>query len=1021
MRIAKEEIETIKRSHDLKAVIESYGVKLRKKGANYVGLCPFHKEKTPSFTVNPKTSLYHCFGCNAGGDVIGFICKKDGISFREAVEKLRGRGPVARGQGKAKSKDNSDPASGIVHPASSINRTHLLNRVVSFYHKTFCEDPRAREYMRSRGITDNVIFSDFTIGYSNGTLLNTIPDEGDIIAALKEIGILNEKGREMFYGCVIFPLFDENKDCVGLYGRRIADGEPAHLYLPGPRRGVFNHQAAKRSKSVILTESIIDALTLYNAGFKDVIPCYGVHGFTKDQFDLITRSQVKEVYICFDRDDAGKEGAAKVAGQLKEKNIEPYIVKLPAIQAAVDKVDINTFFLLIADAPAIFASLLKESNHRASIRSDKITKHEQKTYEKTDTGFVVQYGERRYDVRGVVREGVKLKATVKAVRSEAGGVRGDKAESLNSSLLTPHSSLHQRFHLDTVDLYSNRSRLFFAKACAVLFAEKEEIITEDVTRLIDLAEFWKPENNNASSVQKMTKAEEDEALDFLKDPELFSQILVDFETVGITGEDANKLMGYLAATSRKLDEPLSVMVQSRSAAGKSTLQDAVLSLIPEEDYIKYTRITGQALFYKEEDSLVHKLIAIEEEHGARDASYSIRNIQSSKYLSIAATGKDPATGKLRTEEYKVKGPVSLMITTTEVELDYETANRFVTLTIDESKEMTERILQKQRERQTLAGLLKKVETERITKRHHNAQRLLRSLRVINPYAELLTYPAETLRARRDNMKYLGLILAIAFLHQYQREIKTVPDNGSVLQYVEVILDDIEKANTLAAEILGRTLDELAPSGIAVDATGVIFVSDSQQGRVFGYDRNGRLLIEIGRAGDFSSPSGLAVDNVGNRLYVADSHARLIKVYTNTGTWLTDISGLAITGFKSLSAVALDRGGNLYVLDGRGLRVSLYGQDGKFLRDFNVTGDAPGLSVRPKGIAVDSGGHIYITDTVNNNVLIFDQGGKLIQTWGRTGRLTGDFWTPAGIYIDDRDYIYIADQTNGRVQVFQYVR
>lgn len=214
---------------------------------------------------------------------------------------------------------------------------------------------------------------------------------------------------------------------------------------------------------------------------------------------------------------------------------------------------------------------------------------------------------------------------------------------------------------------------------------------------------------------------------------------------------------------------------------------------------------------------------------------------------------------------------------------------------------------------------------------------------------------------------------------------------------------------------------LAPSSIAVDATGVIFVSDSQQGRVFGYDRNGRLLIEIGRAGDFSSPSGLAVDNVRNRLYVADSHARQVKVYTTTGNWLTDMSGSGTTGFKSLSAVTLDRGGNLYVLDGRGLRVSLYGQDGKFLRDFNITEDTPGLSVRPKGIAVDSSGHVYITDSVNNNVLIFDQGGKLIQTWGRTGRLAGDFWAPAGIYIDDHDNIYIADQTNGRVQVFQYLR
>lgn len=692
--------------------------------------------------------------------------------------------------GKARNKGNDDYGSNL---ASSINCIHLLNRVVSFYHKTFCEDARALEYLRSRGITDNGIFSDFTIGYSNGTLLNTIPDEGDIREALKELGILNERGDEMFYSCVIFPIFDANKNCVSLYGRKITDGEPAHVYLRGPLRGIFNFQAAKRSKSIIITESIIDLLTLYNTGYKDVIPCYGGHGFTRDQLDIIAESQVKEVYICFTRDKTGNAGAKIVSSQLKEQGIKTYIVRLPEIPEASteDKVNINIFFFKTANAPAVFEKLLHKSNSRASVKSDKIIEQGQKAYGKTDTGLVVQYEDRRYDVRGIAREGVKLKATIKAARQKT----GDKAS---------------YFHLDTVDLYSNRSRLFFAKACAVLFSEKEEVVIEDITKLIDLAESWQPEHQDATSVPKMTKDEEDEALEFLKDPELFSRILVDFETVGITGEDANKLMGYLSATSRKLDEPLSVLIQSRSAAGKSTLQDAVLSLIPPEDFIKYTRLTGQALFYKSEYSLVHKLLAIEEEHGARDASYSIRNIQSSKYLSIAATGKDSATGKLMTEEYKVKGPVSLMITTTEVELDYETSNRFIILTVDESKEMTERILQKQRENETIEGLLKKTETDGVTRRHYNAQRLLKPLHVINPFASHLTFPAESLRARRDHKKYLGLIKAIAFLHQYQREIKNISRNGSSIQYIEVTLNDIEKANTLAGEILGRTLDELSP-------------------------------------------------------------------------------------------------------------------------------------------------------------------------------------------------------------------
>ncbi|MFQ5901606.1 MAG: DNA primase, partial [Thermodesulfobacteriota bacterium] len=362
-----------------------------------------------------------------------------------------------------------------------------------------------------------------------------------------------------------------------------------------------------------------------------------------------------------------------------------------------------------------------------------------------------------------------------------------------------------------------RSRSSFVRACCQLFSEKEPLITGDIDRIIELADGWKGEDKEEPPIQKMTRTEEDEAIRFLKAPDLFKVILEDFETIGCTGEEANKLIGYLAAISRKLEEPLSILIQSRSAAGKSTLQDAILSLIPEEDYVKYTRLTNQALFYKEEDSLVHKVLAIEEEHGARDASYSIRNIQSSKYLSIAATGKDPVTGKLKTEEYRVKGPVALMITTTEAELDYETQNRFITLSIDESKEMTERILFKQREGETLEGLIKKVGVEKVKEKHQNIQRLLRPLHIINPYASFLTFPSESLRSRRDHKKYLGLIKAIAFLHQYQREIKdfTLPSgNGTganeFMQYIEVQIEDIEKANRLAGEVLGRTLDELSP-------------------------------------------------------------------------------------------------------------------------------------------------------------------------------------------------------------------
>ncbi len=146
MRISKADIEAIKKEHALKAVIESYGIKFRKKGANYVGLCPFHKEKVPSFTVNPKTNLYHCFGCNAGGDVIGFITKQEGIGFREAFERLNGNGKNGKKPLQKKAPSSLIPKA-FGTPAQPVNRTRLLNRVVSFYHKSFCEDQRAMEYL----------------------------------------------------------------------------------------------------------------------------------------------------------------------------------------------------------------------------------------------------------------------------------------------------------------------------------------------------------------------------------------------------------------------------------------------------------------------------------------------------------------------------------------------------------------------------------------------------------------------------------------------------------------------------------------------------------------------------------------------------------------------------------------------------------------------------------------------------------------------------------------------------------
>jgi DNA primase catalytic core len=770
--IEKERIAAIKADVDLVALVQAKGISLKKNGKSFFGLCPFHADKNPSLSINPIKNLWQCFGCGAAGDVIRFVELFDQVDFKEAVARLSVNGDrlsVAR----TKPKEPQPKA-------LTVKDRKLLTRVVSYYQHTLTQDSRGLTYLKQeRGITDNQSLKDFGAGYANGTLLEILPEDPEVIKTLKAIGILNAKGHEAFYNCVVFPLYNARGAIDNLYGRNISDeAGTTHLYLPGQRSGLVNRQAVKRSQTIILTESIIDALTLYDQGFKNVIPIYGVNGLLDEHLSILYR-KIKAAYLVFDSDEPGTRAVDAVSVRLKEKGITPYPVTLPVK-------DVNIYFK--RHTPEQFESLLKAANPDSLEQSEKVSKREQNLYKPTDHGFMVGYGDRQYEIKGIQRCDTQLKATIKA------------SADVSSNL---------PFELSTIDLYSSRSRVWFGKLCADLFGAAEELIKEDVGKILNLVENYKPTANETKS-NEPTKAEKAEALRFLKNADIFSEILADLETIGITGEQTNKLVGYLAAVSRKTDEPLSVLIQSRSAAGKSTLQDAILSLVPDEDYVKYTRITDQALFYKDEDSLVNKILAIEEEVGMGGAAYSIRNIQSSKKITVAATGKDPGTGKMKTEEYTVNGPVAVMITTTAAELEGETASRFLFLTIDESEKMTEAIHKMQRQAETLDGLVRKKKSEHIIKKHHSAQRMLKPLAVVNPFTEYLSYPNRSLRTRRDHKKYLGLIRTVAYLHQYQRKIQTVEVEGKPVEYIEVTLEDIDAANRLANEVLGQCLDELAP-------------------------------------------------------------------------------------------------------------------------------------------------------------------------------------------------------------------
>ena len=408
-----------------------------------------------------------------------------------------------------------------------------------------------------------------------------------------------------------------------------------------------------------------------------------------------------------------------------------------------------------------------------------------------DAGLLFQRDDRRYRIRGLEKNAstCTLKVTLQVSRDDL-------------------------VHLDALDLVKARSRTSFIKAAADELFVDADLIKKDIGQLLlklETHQANKIADAKAPAAPKvsMTDPERTAAMALLRDPQLLQRIVSDMDACGIVGESTNKLAGYLAATSRKLERPLAVVIQSSSSAGKTSLMDAVLSMMPPEDVQRFSGMTGQSLFYLDSDQIRHKVLAIAEDEGIRQATYALKLLQSEGELRHATVGRGE-NGQPQTTEYRVEGPVQIFLTTTAMDIDEELVNRCLLLSVDESRDQTGAIQRRQRDRRTLQSQLAGEHADQIRSLHRNAQRCLQPLKVYNPYAPQLTFANTRTRLRRDHEKYLTLIETITLLHQHQRTIETYRGNGSSVDYVNVEPADIAIANGMAGEILGRSLDELSP-------------------------------------------------------------------------------------------------------------------------------------------------------------------------------------------------------------------
>jgi len=847
-RIPDEEITRLKRETDLAALVRSRGIELRKHGSkDLVGRCPFHEDNdSPNFIVTPSKGLFHCMACGAAGNPIQFVEKFDGVSFRHAFE-LLAEGKAAFENAKARrTKKASVPKLACPLDAEADDGT-LLDQVAEYYHERLSHSKPALDYLASRGLDDEDLVRRFRIGVADRTLGLRLPEknrkEGAALRSrLQELGVYRESGHEHFNGSLVFPIVNGNGHVREIYGRKITrnlrKGTPDHLYLPGPHHGIFNPDALK-ARELILCESILDALTFVKNGMKNATCIYGTQGFTDELFEAIRAANLDAVRLAYDADDAGERAAKRDSERLQAIGIEVYRIRFPFGQdangfalaegkAALQKLVRNAEWLGAGAAHApepdtnkIAAELAAEpvGSERAKKKKPSVpavVEPERLAGAETDSSQSCPEGEPagRRLVSQLVRSGESHTLTL---GDRVYQVRGlDKNHSLEVMKMTLRlMEPGGLFHLDQLDLCKDLDRRRFCERAGQECRLEADLIKRDLGKLLLACEQAQEARLNAPTETETTTVDLDdgeraEAMALLKSPDLIGRIGEAFEAAGIAGESTNLLAAYLAGTSRLLRKPLAVIIQSTSAAGKTTLMDTVLSFFPPEEQVKYSAMTGQSLYYLGEKNLRHKILAVVEEEGAEKASYALKLLQSEGELTIASTGKDATTGRMTTEEYHVEGPVAIILTTTSIDIDEELMNRCLVLTVDESRGQTERIHALQREARTVKGIIAQEKRRAILATLTNAQRLLKPCLIANDFAPLLTFTSERTRTRRDHEKYLTLIDTIALLHQHQREPIRKKVAGQLVEMIPVTVADIEAANRIAPEVLGRSLDELPP-------------------------------------------------------------------------------------------------------------------------------------------------------------------------------------------------------------------
>ncbi|WP_099203258.1 DNA primase [Miniphocaeibacter massiliensis] len=329
--ISEDKINEVKDQIDIVNLISEY-IDLKQSGSNYIGLCPFHNEKTPSFTVSSQKRIFHCFGCGEGGDAISFIMKKENLSYPEAIQFLADKLGIFLETGKV-DKELYEHRK-ILYAINNEAKLYFFHNLLT--------NTIPKKYIKERGL-DRTFINKYMIGYATGNaqgLLNHLLKKGYKVEDMIELGLVKKSSKsnslyDAFRNRLIFPITDIRKNIIGFGGRTLVDDRAKYINSPESLiyhksnniYGVGNLQNASKKNKIILVEGYMDVISLSNNGIDYCVASLGT-ALTKEQAKLISRYS-KNIYICYDGDDAGIKAAERAMEIFAELNINPYIVQIP--------------------------------------------------------------------------------------------------------------------------------------------------------------------------------------------------------------------------------------------------------------------------------------------------------------------------------------------------------------------------------------------------------------------------------------------------------------------------------------------------------------------------------------------------------------------------------------------------------------------------------------------------------------------------------------------------------------------